>query len=323
MRKSTISAFLLSTMLFFSGGFVSADDEHDKDHDEQTPSLVLSPSHLYLRYDSETETAEFTANSVMPDRYPVLGYYLSVDPATSSRAFIKWGSAERIEYEVRDSASHDEVMSSSEAVSSADVLVGFFSDKNKHRRASNSLDVIALPGDFPAAGFYYALLTVNLWSGTFPGVRKANATLLATLNVRDMIGLSIVSDGAPYDSAATNVQFDFGELDIGDEYKADLIARANTTYKVEIRSKNGGTLNIATSGKHSVVDPSDKIAYAFYVDGRKLDLPQNSDVPLVPGEQTLTTKEGKRFKLKTRILEYDFPSAGEYSDVLTISIIKN
>lgn len=324
MRFELLSAFFALSLLTGPGSAVAADEDRNLDM-AWASSLELSPKFLNMKYESSTEVADITAASEMPDWHPVLDYYLTVDPVSRSRSFVRFGSLDSIDFQVYDSdgPSRKIVMSSSEAVSADDVLSGVFSDKNKHRRASDKLYLFALPGEFAAAGTYYALVTVNLWSGKFPGVRLENDTILASLTVRDIFGLSIVPPNAPYDYAATNAVFDFLELEPGDEYLADLLARANTTYKVRIRSQNGGALLLEDSGKHKGDYPVEPIGYQFYVDGRRVDLPPKQDVPLTLHTQERTTKEGKRFRLKTKILDFDFPYAGTYSDVLTLTIVKD
>jgi hypothetical protein len=324
MRAWLLSAVFACSLL--AGPTVSVSATDGWDHDSVwTSSLDISPKFLNMKYEASTEIADMTVSSELPDWYPVLDYYLTVDPASGFRSFFKLGSFDSIDFQIYDSdgPSRKVVMSSSEAVSAADVLTGVLSDKNKHRRASDKLYLFALPGEFAAAGTYYSIVTVNLWSGKFPGTRTESASILATLTVRDILGLSIVPPNAPYDYAATNAVFDFQELDPGDEYLADLVARANTTYKVLIRSQNGGELALENAGNGKGGSPEDTIGYAFYVDGRRIALSPKQDVPLTPFAQERTTKDGKRFRLKTKILDFGFPYAGTYSDILTLTIVKD
>ncbi len=283
-------------------------------------SVAIQPKSVSAVYDSQNEsTTSLSVTSKMPNGTPELAYYLTVDPSSSSRVFSSAQGISSLSYQVYDAAAapRNIVMSSSEAVSSADVFSNAFSGTNKQRRSVDSLYFTVLPGGFASAGTYSASFVVNLYSGVFgTGVWAASATVAATLTVAAILDLSVVPVGAPFDYSAVSAVFDYGTIESGAAVSADLIARANTTYGVTISSLNGGRL------KNTDAADSSEIPYSLTADGASIALSAGIPVQLASGASA-TTEEGRRYRLETTILDFDFPSDGTYTDTLTLAIVQN
>ncbi len=286
-------------------------------------SVSLSPASFTIPYDVEQGgSQQILITSKMPSDTTEINYYIAVSGCASSRVFS--GRRYDIDYQVYDSAKNPPsiVTSKNETTSSQTLIVGRFSETvNDEYVATNVIDLSALPGDFATSGTYSASATVELYSGTFPkGKRKATATLTPKLVVADIIDACVVPEGYSFDYTAADIDIDFGTLDAGETRTVDLIARSNTSYSLKVQSQNGAMVLQPTDGFPPL--PTDFVNYEFYVNNKKVGLSAGQDVTIVTGARA-TRAAGQRYRLKTKILAYDNPSAGNYMDILTVTISKN
>jgi len=282
--------------------------------------VTLSPKSIRATYDSTLEAATTVIATLSIDKGSTeLAYYVSFDPAPSGR-IVTNGSAS-LPYEIYDFtlAPRTVLLDVVSATSPDSLLTGIFPvpAKNKPPTAERTFALVVMPGGFAPSGTYTGSVVVTLWSGPFKsGTYKGEALLNITVTVRDILDVVLVPVGAPYDYSATNVMMDFGFLTAGDLRSLDLIARANTTYGLSITSANGGFL------KNTDVLDTSIISYELSVEGSPLVLSPGASVPLASGALA-TTVDGIRYQLDTRILPFDFPGEGTYTDILTVTISKN
>jgi spore coat protein U-like protein len=281
-----------------------------------------------LIYDPLTERTEsFLVTSRMPNGHPVLNYYLTAETRLNKRYF---GSGkETIQYQIYDGdvpGSRNIVMSGKEAGSSSDVATGMFPSNTPVRESTRPLylTVTPSPGSFMSAGIYSASIPIDLWSGTF-SVKKssASATVTANLIVNEILTLSVVADGASLGSAELST-FDLGGLVGSVEFRADLYALANTGYKIDLKSANGGVLRYADPNypDAGIVD------YALYVGTSSTEVPLAPNTPaLIASSGTGTGWKGQKYDLRIVVPDFsqneDMPTAGLYTDTLTVTIAKN
>jgi spore coat protein U-like protein len=282
--------------------------------------VTLSPKSIRANYDSTLEAATTVTATLSIDKGSTeLDYYVSFDPSPSGR-FVTNASAS-LPYEIYDSAiaPRTVLLDVVSATSPDSLLTGVFPvpAKNKAPTANRSFALVVMPGGFAPAGTYTGSVVVTLWSGPFKsGTYMGEALMDLTVTVRDILDVVLVPVDAPFNFSATNVMMDFGFLTAGDQRSLDLIARANTTYGLSLSSANGGFL------KNTDVLDTSTIGYELLVNGSPLVLAAGANVALASGAAA-TSASGVRYRLDTRILPFDFPSEGTYTDILTVTISKN
>jgi hypothetical protein len=282
--------------------------------------VTPSPKSVRITYDSALEqSATITATLSIEKGSTEMDYYVTFDPAPASRLLTN--GVDFLPFAIYDTAQlpRNELLDDVSAMAPADVLTGTFPTPAKNRAPTDerSFVVVFPPGGFVPSGTYTADAVATLWSGPFKnGVYKGEAALPLTVTVRDIMDVAIVPVGGSFDFAATQVVMDYGYLTAGTKKSVDLLARANTTFGLALTSANAGVLKNT--------DPLDTstIAYQFAIDNTAVNLSAGTSVPITTLASP-TTAEGIRFRLDATILAFDFPSEGEYSDILTFTISKN
>jgi spore coat protein U-like protein len=180
-----------------------------------------------------------------------------------------------------------------------------------------SFTVILDPNQFPLAGQYQDLITIEMYAGTpaapEPGGPVDTTELNITAQMDSVMELSVVPDGALFDSARTSLTLDFGVMYPGTGRDADLLVRANSSYSVSISSANGGIMPIQDATDTSTVP------YTLTANGAQLDLSAGTDVLIASGAGP-TTENGDRYDLRVVIGEYGMATEGTYMDSLSITV---
>lgn len=249
-----------------------------------------------------------------------LNYYLSFDPQISQRVVSK--GAEELIYKIFDNPiePRQELFSIQSATSPEEALAGVFPAPEKPNKGPTDTRSIALvlpPGGFAQAGSYTGTLTISLYSGLFAsGTYMGQDMINIIVTVGEIIDVAVVPKGLPFDYTSKNINMDFGYLEADSLRSLDIVARANTSYGVSITSFNGGIM------KNDDIQDSSAIPYELSIDGSPLSLSAGIAIPIASGASA-TTSDGTRYRMDARILPFDFPTEGEYSDVLTVTISKN
>jgi spore coat protein U-like protein len=290
-------------------------------HAQAVKYIKLTPkNNLSLTYDDTQETSGNVIAQLSNDKGTTdLNYYVTFDPIPGNRFFTNGNYS--IPFEIYDTLQVPRriLFDAITATSSDQVLVGIFPTPafNKAPSDTKTFVIVVPPGGFVPAGTYSATLTTHFWEGTFKsGIEKGQAQLSLKLSVNDILNVVAVPVGANFDFSATQMTTDFGYLEIGAMRSFDLIARANTTYGLSITSTNGGYLRNNDPGDSS------SIPYTLQINGSSVSLPAGVSVPIVSAKPA-TNAEGDRYTITAKILNYDFPTEGLYSDTLVITIAKN
>ncbi len=124
--------------------------------------------------------------------------------------------------------------------------------------------------------------------------------------------LSLVSQNAPHDAAATQYIMDFGALETGKERRADLIVLGNVGFGVLMSSQNGGRL----------VNGVSHVQYRLQIgNGPQLNLSPAGNQYQVIQRPTATTLAGSRYPLNITLQNVPTSLAtGAYEDVITITV---
>jgi hypothetical protein len=201
---------------------------------------------------------------------------------------------------------------------SSEVLFGYFPAANGNQTQTHSFTVAVSGLYFPAAGVYTDTVVMELYAGTFenPGIRAATDSFSLTITVPQILAMSLVPEGNPFDEFSTALDLNFGILSLGAQRYADLMVRGNVPYQISIMSQNGGVLRPA--------DPADSstVPYAFTINGNAAALPSGVSTIVVSGAAR-TTLSGSRYSLSFTIGDFGMATEGDYSDILTFTIAVN
>lgn len=167
---------------------------------------------------------------------------------------------------------------------------------------------------------YEDTLTLSFYYGSIddpgsfdPASPEATATLTVLGNVTPFVELALVEPGGPlpFFGGNRNRTMDFGVLEAGETRSYDLLVETNALFTITLESANGGVLAYQGTGPTGGL-PSE-VDYELYVNGQVANL---------AGGPTLfgSGLSGLRWPLVVEILEYDVPVAGNYQDIIDITV---
>lgn len=195
--------------------------------------------------------------------------------------------------------------------SSNEVLTGTFP---KGRSTMNVNYYYAVPaGVFPPSGYFSDTFAISLYSGTVANyILKESVNVQVSIQVPNMISISLVPEGSPYNISSTELTFDFGVLTSGLIRSADLIVKSNLSYFVNFTSANGGVLKRTDQWEIS------EIPYTLSVNGSPVIMQPWQAVTVLQGSPTGPT--GSRNNIDVVIGDFWDVSTGTFEDQITITI---
>lgn len=246
-------------------------------------------------------------------------YFVTIDNAGAAsyatRVLKKSGGAEVPISVCTDSACNRHWKNYPEITSAADILSGTFRLSILQTQAFSYYPRMG-SADYQPYGDYESNFTVRLYEGDFNGTR----TLRDTENVRirttilKQIDLSLVSTGAPFDSAATAKTLDFGLLAAGKEMGFDLVIKYNAGYRLRLSSTNSGALKNGSSS----------VPYTLYISNSPVTLSGSASSPVTVSQGSGTSAAaGLRFAGRVAIGSLGNAPAGTYQDTVTLTVSTN
>lgn len=159
--------------------------------------------------------------------------------------------------------------------------------------------------------FYYG--TIEDPGSYDPANPDGTATLTVLGNVAPFVELALVEPGGslPFFGGTTSRTMDFGILEEGETQAYDLLVETNALFTITIESANGGVLTYQGTGPTGGLPQ--EVDYELFVNGQVADL---SGGPTAFGSGL----SGLRWPFVVEILEYDVPVAGDYQDVIDITV---
>lgn len=199
--------------------------------------------------------------------------------------------------------------------SPSQVLQGSFAATDSSK-ATLSLDYafVVDPSTLPPPGSYVATINESLYASTYlpSGPVLASNTLKVTVSVGADYDVSVVPRGSSFSLASTAQALNFGSLSPGESLGADILVRSNVSYSLLLSSANLGSLV-------NPADPTSLVAYSFTSQGAVLGLA--SGPAAVASGAAATYSTPARYAVDATILPFSgFPSAGSYSDTITITL---
>jgi spore coat protein U-like protein len=134
--------------------------------------------------------------------------------------------------------------------------------------------------------------------------------------VASSVELSLVDTGASFDEADATQLLSFGVMSAGSSLGFDLRVRTNDGYRVSMQSDNAGVM------AHVIPVVTSTAPYSITVDGSAADLSSGSSVEVATGTGS-TDAEGDALPIVVTIGDVADSTAGDYQDVITISVAAN
>lgn len=224
-------------------------------------------------------------------------------------------AGERLNYELLDSVQQRHRLRDLPHALPQEVLTGAF----RENETVKEFEYVFLvpPLQKVAPGIYQDSVTVSLYSGV-PGDHRflQSANLQLSALVHQTADVVIVDTGQAFDSRGLARALEFGQLQRGKNLGVDLRVRSNTRYSLVFESLQGGLL------RH--VDPTMEatVPYELRVRGRPLNLPPRAPI-LIPTETPAFSQQGERYDLSVTVFPSEDAAAGNYRDVISITLISN
>lgn len=163
------------------------------------------------------------------------------------------------------------------------------------------------------AGVYTDVVPINVYNQKSNGDISFQTARYLTLSivVPRFVELSIVPQGGAHDRNATTYVMDFGELQAGEELRADLRVVGNVGYGVMMSSQNGSKLSNGTG----------LIPYQIKVgNGGYFTFPGSGQMQVASSGHGTST-QGQAYGLRVKIGTIPSnPSPGDYQDVITVTV---
>lgn len=171
-----------------------------------------------------------------------------------------------------------------------------------------------LPATMPSPATYSALMEVSLYTGAWPsGTKVSTESFTLKAKVGQHLDVAVVEVDGAFSESATSLSLDLGTLEANGSASADIIVRSNLSYTLSLTSTKGGLVNLS--------DSKSIVSYALSVDGgAAIDLPARKKVAIASG-QPATYRNTQGYTILVTIPQSsDLPTAGTYTDTITISV---
>jgi spore coat protein U-like protein len=215
-------------------------------------------------------------------------------------------------YQVYDTVSKSNVLKDLPTAQASEVISGTFPNGNQTRTLSYAL--VIPPLQIKAPGVYSDSLQVTVYEGNPGQYQQQDSTSLSvTARVLEVVELSLLDSGAPFNPQATSKVVDFGALAQGQSRSIDLRIRGNSRYQVTFQSQYGGMMRHADPSEPSTVP------YVLDVDGAAVNLTQVGQ-GFVGANTGPTDMNGDRHRLRFTVGPVGEAAAGSYRDMIIVTV---
>jgi spore coat protein U-like protein len=221
-----------------------------------------------------------------------------------------YSGSDTLQFTVYRGANGGQPLSATAATTEADVLVGAVGAGGD--KATFQVAYSIAPQQVVPPGDYTGEITVSLYEGKFgAGTLRAQHQIPLTVHVPSITELSLSQGAFNPEKKVETVAF--GTLHQGDIRGLNLQARSNGGYRILLQSENGGAMRDT--------DPADDstVPYECYVDGRLVKLSKSASDAV--SSSTVTDPLGRSHRLDFRIGALGHATAGDYRDVVTVTVI--
>ena len=196
------------------------------------------------------------------------------------------------------------------------VLSGMFKVGGKHQTIPLSYFFAIPKGQFVESGSYKDRVTFRLYSGRVDGASQEMATRVINyfVHVPSLLRLTVGEPGR-VGWGQPDLALDFGLLKEGSERSFVLRIESNTSYFLQVQSKNGGHLR--SNSENVKNDSTQSIPYSLTLDSKPIDVTQGAFTVL---ESVQNNVEEKEIEGVIVIGGFDRRMEGSYEDSLHLTI---
>lgn len=265
-----------------------------------------------------TGSATLTETIEVRHRGDAVSFFLTFSSGQSMNSFdrrLVAPSGDALSYQLYDSlSSRNPLLSLSDDPTADNVLSGSFAAAGNWQTTAMSY-VIEVPADqYVTKDSYDDAFDVSLYEGDLSVQTLVDTGSVGlSVDVPELIELSVIPPGDPFDPSSTDLAFDFGLLAEGDTGQGDIVVRANAVFTLSLQSANRGVM--------ANLDNSDasEIPYEFAFEGTVVSLASNQPVEVAIDEGP-TGPAGTRYSFGVEILPYGMASEGMYEDSITVTV---
>ena len=282
------------------------------------PSLDIQ--NLVTSYDFQNDlTPRFGFRVTRAARSEYCHYAIGIDRGASPTYQRKISSgSDDLNYNLARNASHNTTLKDvNDWLNDNEIIQGRFKN-NAGPLSFNEkfFGKLFLPNN-PTAGFYSDTVNVKIYELVGQDyVLRQSKPLTLFYNVPEVIALSITPRGGAFDPNSTSQVLNFGNLTQGQTKGVDVVIQTCAGYKLNISSLNNGKL------KHQQANFFAN--YSLTANSNPINLTNSSMGPV-----TISTASGShpsdgfRFELDFQINDISNLPAGNYQDILTVTVTTN
>jgi spore coat protein U-like protein len=236
------------------------------------------------------------------------------------RYLLHTNGIDRLYYNIYDTTVDHVVLKDLSTYNSVDDALWFSFPRRRLKRYTSLTDTevnsyyMEIPdGQYVTAGFYTDTIDIDLYDSTSQDLLDSEVIPIS-VEVGEIIGLSIVDVGNTYNPEAGPYSMDFGVLETGKNLSANAIALSNTQYSITVASMNGGQL------KHETFD--EYAPYTLSINGSPAAISGTVPVELITNAPPTPTT-GTSYLLTVTIGDIEWIPSGAYEDYLVFEITSN
>lgn len=173
--------------------------------------------------------------------------------------------------------------------------------------------IVVWAGQVVPPGVYTDDIAIAAYEGQIgSGILRDQRHVATNAPVPSVAEISFAA-GASFDPNVSTYTINFNTMHGGDRRLAQLKARSNGGYRILLSSLNGGVMR--------PIDPTDdsRVPYVLIVDGAQVPLPLGGNMQAILNTN-MTPVTGDTHSLEFHILTTEGASAGDYRDVINISV---
>lgn len=221
------------------------------------------------------------------------------------------GPGATLRYDLFKDASASQLLRPVNVASASDVFVA--SAPSGTSTTIFQFAMVVWAGQVVPPGVYVDDIAIAAYEGALgSGILRDQRRVASSAMVPSVAEISF-AEGANFDPNVSSYTITFNMMHAGDRRLARLKARSNGGYRILLSSQNGGVM------RH--VDPRDDstVPYTLSVDGAQVSLPSGGSTQAIINPN-MTAVTGDTHSLEFHILTTEGASAGDYRDVINISV---
>jgi spore coat protein U-like protein len=237
-------------------------------------------------------------------------FYISAAPSGGGSEGELSGPGGPLRFSVYRDVSGAQILSAAETAVVTQVLTGALSGAGDTAQFQIAYSIA--PQQVVAPGDYSGQIALSFYEGNVgAGILRAQQQVPLTVHIPATTDISF-AEGA-FDEDLTTYTIPFGMMHEGDMKGVALHARSNAGYRILLRSENGGVM------RHQDANEDSTVPYTLSVDGRATPLARTDQQAILNPAQTGPL--GQAHRLDFKIGSTAGVSAGEYQDVITITVL--